>query len=420
MSVVLILLAGMFADVPHWPGFLGAGATTASPDSIPLTWSPTQNMAWKSEIPGYGQSSPVVWNDRVFVTSVNGENKETLHVVCFSLKSGEMLWDYSAPSTNPETSSVYISRAAPTAVVDQDRVYAYFEGGDVHALTHAGEKVWTRSLTADYGKPTNKFGVSGSPAQTVDRIFILIDDPGTSYLVALDKGTGTVAWKMDRTSRQSWSSPTVITTGETTQIVCSSAGSVDGYDAIDGKLLWTYADVGGNTGTTPLPVGDGSFLLAASAGREGANTEKAKESNGLMTIKKSGDQWVPSFAWKTDTATPSWASPMAHAGYAYWINRTGVVYCFDVATGKSVYTERITQSAWATPVGIGDRIYVFGKDGLTTVLATGPEFKVLGTNELWTADAPPVNRIPTAPETSAERQQSVARDDPRLRRRAVG
>ena len=98
MSVVLFLLAGMFADVPHWPGFLGAGATAASPESIPLTWSPTQNMAWKSEIPGYGQSSPVVWNDRVFVTSVDGENKETLHVVCYSLKSGERLWDYSAPS----------------------------------------------------------------------------------------------------------------------------------------------------------------------------------------------------------------------------------------------------------------------------------------------------------------------------------
>jgi outer membrane protein assembly factor BamB len=153
-------------------------------------------------------------------------------------------------------------------------------------------------------------------------------------------------------------------------------------------------------------VGDGRFLVAASPGRDGERTEKAKESNGLMKISRSGDQWVPEFAWKTDTATPSWASPVAYRGYAYWINRTGVVYCFEIESGKSVYTERIPQSVWATPVGIGDRLYCFGKDGLTTVLATGPEFKVLAGNELWSAEKPPVNRTPAPDESSPERSRA--------------
>ena len=409
MSALWILLTGLVLEVPpQWPGFLGAGATPVAAETVPLTWSPTENLAWTREIPGYGQSSPVVWGDRIFLTSVEGENKETLHVLCFSLQSGELLWDHKAASTNPERSSVYISRAAPTPVVDAERVFAYFEGGDVLTLTHAGEPVWTRSLTADYGKPQNEFGLSASPVQTADRVFILVDDPGPSYLIALDKKSGDVAWKSDRVSRSSWSSPSVITTGDTTHIVCSSAGSVDGYDPKTGQLLWTYAEVGGNTGTTPLPVGDGRFLVAASAGREGNNAELARQSNGLMSISRRGETWVSEFRWRADGATPSWASPIGYQGYAYWINRSGVVYCMDLQTGESMYTERLRQSAWATPVGVGDRIYCFGKEGKTTVLAAGPEFKVLATSELWTEDAPPVNHGPTTEETSPERQQAAA------------
>ena len=150
MFTFWILWASLFHDAPsQWPGFLGAGASSIVAESIPLEWSPQKNMAWTREIPGYGQSSPVIWGDRIFLTSVDGPNKEMLHVVCYSLQSGDQLWDVETPSTNPEKSSVYISRAAPTPVVDAERVYAYFEGGDVLAVSHTGEKVWARSLSND-------------------------------------------------------------------------------------------------------------------------------------------------------------------------------------------------------------------------------------------------------------------------------
>ena len=108
-------------------------------------------------------------------------------------------------------------------------------------------------------------------------------------------------------------------------------------------------------------------------------------------------------------ATPSWASPFLHQGYAYWVNRVGVVYCIDVATGEQKYAQRTKQSCWATPIAIGDRIYFFGKEGTTTVLAAGPEFKQLAVNELWPADAPPSdNGAPKTDETSTERKQANA------------
>jgi outer membrane protein assembly factor BamB len=335
----------------------------------------------------------VIYDNKVFLTTVEGLQKEKLHVLCYSLNTGEKLWDAVISSTNPEKNSYYISRAAPTPVVDAHGVYAYFESGDVIACDLDGKVLWQQSLAKDYGKPENEFGLSASPVQTDANIVILIDDAGPSYLVALNKQTGAVSWKTDRTSRKSWSSPAIMNIGGAPQIVCSSDGSVDGYDPATGKLLWTYAEISGNTGTTPLPVGDGLFLISAGLGRETTNVENAKKSNGLMKVTKEGDQWKADMVWRTTEATTSWASPIVHQGLAYWINRAGVIFCFDVETGEKVYSQRIKQGGWATPFAVGDHVYVFGKDGVTTVLAAGKEFKVLAENQLWTPENPPKDTI---------------------------
>jgi outer membrane protein assembly factor BamB len=193
------------------------------------------------------------------------------------------------------------------------------------------------------------------------------------------------------------------------QVVVSSAGSVDGYDPANGALLWTLSDVGGNTATTPLPAGPDQFFIAASPGRSGENTEAAKASNGVVRVRRVNGVWSAEKVWVTPEATPSWASPIAHEGLAYWINRVGVVYCMDLTTGEAKYTERSKQSCWATPLAVGDRIYLFGKEGITTVIAAGPEFTELASNELWPSDQPPVdNGAPRPDETSPERQRGNA------------
>ncbi|MFN9823511.1 MAG: PQQ-binding-like beta-propeller repeat protein [Planctomyces sp.] len=410
MSSLLLLLSLLLpADPPAWPGFLGVGATPIEPASIPLNWSPTQNVAWDASLPGHGQSSPVIWNDLAFVTPVEGDNKEICHTLCIALSDGKILWDHRHQSTAPDPNSVYISRAAPTPVVDAKHVFAFFESGDLVALTHDGQHVWTTSLSKLYARFTNKFGLSSSPVQTADSVIILVDDEGPSYLVALSKTDGSVLWKTDRTSRTSWSSPALLTLAGQPQVIVSSAGSVDAFDPATGKLLWTYSDIGGNTGTTPLPAGPDAFFVAASPGRTGENSEGAKKSNALIRVSRDGDSWKIEKPWMSAEATPSWASPFQHQGSAYWVNRVGVVYCIDVATGEQKYAQRTKQSCWATPVAIGDRIYFFGKEGTTTVLAAGPEFKQLAVNELWPADAPPSdNGAPKTDETSTERKQANA------------
>ena len=410
MNYAMLMSLLVFAAEPtaNWPGFLGTGRTPIDPQTIPVRWSGTENLAWSRTIVGYGQSSPVIWGDKVYVTAVDGLKKETLHVLCVSLKDGAVAWDHTAESSSPQKNSVYISRGAPTPVVDESGVYAYFESGDIVALTHEGKPRWSRSLSRDYGPPQNEFGLSASPVQTPDRIMVLIDDLGPSYLVAVSKATGDILWKTDRTSRKSWTSPALIPFGEGVQLVASSAGSVAGYDPTTGKRLWEFTGVGGNTGTTPTLAGDGAFLVAASPGREGDQTEEAKKSNGIMRVEQLGGEWVPRFAWTNPAPTPSWGSPIVHQGHAYWVNRGGVVYCLDAASGQIAYIERTKQACWATPVGIGDRIYIFGKDGLTTVLAAGSEFRIIAENPLWSPDQPPPNNAPSVEDESEERRRSAA------------
>lgn len=409
MHALCLALLVLAADDPaRWPGFLGANATPPVVEAIPQDWAPDKNVAWKADLPGHGQSSPVVWGDKVFVTSIEGDMKEKCHVIALALADGKTLWTHTFESSDPVKNSTFVSRAAPTPVTDGQAVYAFFESGDVVALSLEGKVLWTRSLSKDYGKFKNKFGLSASPVQTKDSIIILVDDEGPSYLVSLRKTDGSVIWKTDRTSRVSWSSPALVTQGDDQQVVCSSAGSVDGYNPTTGEKLWSYDDVDGNTAATPLGFASGQFLVGASAGRDGGTAEGAKRSNFAMAIETADGKSVPKILWKSEQATTSFGSPVVYAGHAYWVNRSGVVYCIDAATGEPRYTQRTKQSVWATPVGIGERLYLFGKDGLTTVIATGPKYSVLAENQLWNPDDFKPDPAKAAAEDTEEKRRSAA------------
>lgn len=366
---------------PKWPGFLGAGASAVDPQTIPLKWSPTENIAWKTKLPGRGQSSPVIWNGRVFVTAIDGSMKDKCFVTALDLADGHELWRHSVDASQKVRSNYFQSRSAPTPVVDGERVYAFFETGNFVALTHEGKPVWSRSLTKDFGEVETNIGLAASLLQTSDSVIVLVDHEGPSYLAALDKSSGETRWKADRDSRKSYASPSLVPVGDASQIVVSSDGTVDGYDPASGKLLWSFDEVGGNTSTTPLPIGNGRFLISAAPGMHGERETSARKSNLVMQIEKTADGFQPKILWQTETM-PSFASPMVHQGCAYWVNRAGVVFCFDAETGKQLFTQR-TQLCWTTPIGLGDRVYFFGKDGITTVLSAGAEANVLAENQLW-------------------------------------
>ncbi|MDA7885640.1 PQQ-like beta-propeller repeat protein [Pirellulales bacterium] len=404
-----ILYFGIFiprthAESPQWPSFLGAGKSFIEPDSIPVKWGLNRNKAWEQQLPGHGQSSPVIYDNDIFVTAISGDMKNSNHVLSLDLMDGSTNWEFIQETSNKAKNSVYISRAAPTPAVDKNGVYAFFESGDLMAISFSGEELWRRCLTDVYGPIENEFGIASSLAQYEEQLFVLIDNSAKSYLLAVSKQDGRTLWCSERQSRISWSSPAIVNLDNKNQVICSSAGSIDSYDPKNGSLLWSYEKVSGNTVTTPVDYGVNSIFIGASVGRDGKNATEAQKSNMVLTAELTNGSWTPKKIWCPEKATSSFGSPIHAAGYVYWVNRAGVVFCHDFQTGKQCYSERLSSSCWATPFQIGDRIYFFGKNGVTDVIKTGPKFITLSTNELWGSEDDTLDSKLIASETDKERK----------------
>jgi outer membrane protein assembly factor BamB len=383
--LILSLFLGADATPSQaWPGFRGDGSSTSTAKNLPLTWSPTENLAWRTPLPGYGQSSPVVWGDRAFVTAVDGDQKEKLFVVAVDVKTGKVAWKKEFAAGQTGKNNPMMSRAAPTPVVDKDAVYAFFESGDVVALSHAGELKWERSLAKDYGAFKNNHGVGGSPAQTDKAVVILIDDLGPSYLVALDKASGKNLWKADRKSRSSWTSPVVAKIGGKPAVLVSSSGSLTAYDAATGKELATLDGLVGNNIPSPAVAGD-LIVLGAGENRMKPDLAASAKSNCCVRLTVKGDKISFEPVWDGKKAICQHASPLVHKGHAYFVTKSGLVHCVDLKTGEEKYAERLDNQCWATPVGAGDHVFFFGKDGVTTVIKAGPDFEKVAANRFWSA-----------------------------------
>jgi outer membrane protein assembly factor BamB len=406
MNTLLLLCSLAISDgpVPSWPAFLGQGASEVDPSTIPSKWSPTENVAWKTRLPGKGQSSPVIRGDKVYVTAIEGTMKDHCHVIALNLADGAIAWKVRLDPYQPVRSNYFQSRSAPTPLVDDNAVYAFFETGNLVAISHQGEQLWQRGLTEDYGPFESTIGIASSPLLVGQAIVLLIDHEGPSYLLAIDSKTGETLWKTDRDSRTSYASPSLVPVGDSHHIVCSSSGSIDGYDPSTGELLWTLEEeVGGNRATTPLAAGNSRFVMAASPGMHNENEGEARRTNGIVTIERSATGFHAKVLWRTEEAMPAFNTPTVHNGLAYWVNKAGVVFCYNADTGEKHYSKRIGQGCWATPVAVGERLYVFGKDGLTTVLATGTEFQLISENQLWDP-----NELPSE---SLARNRAAGRED---------
>jgi len=372
MHPALLTLVLILAADPEpgrvWPGFRGTGDSRTAAKNLPLKWSADEGIAWKARLPGYGQSSPVVWNDRVFVTAIEGDTKERLHLLCFELKTGKELWKKEFKGTQKVKISDYTSKGAPTPGVDAERVYALFESGDLIALDHDGKELWQRHLTTDYGEFKNNHGLGSSPVLSADTVLTLVAHDGTSYLLAVDKKTGKNVWRTEHTFGSCWTSPTVSSKGT---VVTSTAGTVAAFDLKDGKLVWELSGLKGNTVASPTL--DGEIAVIGSSERDG---------NVAIKLAGKGQVKADQVAWKTEEATSSFASPLIHAGHVYYTNRAGTAYCTDLKSGKTVWTSRLPASCWASPLGAGDRVYFFCTNGETIVFKTGAKEERLAENAL--------------------------------------
>lgn len=391
VAVCIWLITGVFlfctvtrAADNGWAGFQGPVPQGADVDAAPMTWSPGEGILWKVAIPGYGQSSPVTWGSRVFATSISGPKKEKCHVTAFDLKNGERLWTHELDAATQAENSNYVSKAAPTPVVDDLGIVCFFEGGNLLALSHEGQVRWQRNLVQDFGPIESRHGLAASLEQADDRVLVWVERQTDPYLLAVDKRTGQDLWKVAGLGVTSWASPRLIPVSGGQHLVLSGIGRLAGYDPATGKRLWTFEDIKGNSTPTPVPVDPGRFLIGATVGRGEGDSGKAAESNGLIAIKKSDDgSYRAEYVWKAKRATSSFGSPLAYRGNAYYVNAAGVLFCLDLETGEERYSNRLAESIWATPIPLGDRIGIFGKGGTVSMVSAGPTFDRLAENATW-------------------------------------
>lgn len=377
------------ADQPKlWPAFQNSGQPTVAAETIPTQWSAEKNVAWTADIPGYGQSTPIVAHDQVVVTSTSGDNKDNYHVESYALLTGEKLWQIDMKNPSPFANTPMVSRAAPSAVATEEGFIALFEGGVVVALNKDGSKIWEKDLVAAYGPIEARHGLSSSLEQFADHVLVWIERGENPYLLALDKKSGNEVWKVAGVGATSWSSPRLLAVGDQQHLICSASGKIVGYDPATGNRLWEFTDISNNSSCTPMPVGNGRFLIGASDGRGETTPGAAAKSNGLIEVVPQADgTFKVGFKWRATKATSTFGSPVVAGKTAAIVNRTGVLYRFDLETGEEVSMERTDAGGiWATPIVAGDYLYLFGYKGTTSVinLKDGTE---IAKNRLWDAES---------------------------------
>ncbi|MCE9567018.1 MAG: PQQ-binding-like beta-propeller repeat protein [Planctomycetes bacterium] len=371
MLLVLAIPANTLAAPPDvWPGFRGTGDSISEAKQLPLKWSATENIAWTAELPGFGQSSPVVWKDKVFVTSVEGEFKDTLHVLCFDLATGKEKWKKTFAGAIKVKTSDYVSKGAPTPIATADRVVALFETGDLFALDHDGKELWQRSLVKDFGNFSGQHGLGTSPVLAGDAVLVLVAQAKSPYLLAVDAGTGKDRWRTEDNFGSSWSSPTVVKVGDTLTALVSSSGLAAGFDVKTGKRLWEVDGLKGNTVASPTAFGDLALM---------GSSDKTSQ----MVVRLDGEVAAEKrIAWRSTSATSSFGSPLVYKDLAYSVSREGNVVCLDPKTGKEHWDTRLPASCWASPIGGAGRVYFFTRDGVCIVAKAGNEFEQLAENKL--------------------------------------
>lgn len=360
-----------------WSGFQNGGRFTVS--NLPETWDPqSKSVAWKVDIQGYGQSTPVVFGDQVFVTSTSGKNKDEYHLVAYALADGSKRWQHDFKNPSPEESNNYVSRAAPSPVVDTQGIIVSFEGGVVASFSHDGKLRWSKNLVEQYGSIKARHGLASSLEQDKQNVYVWVEREQDPYLVALSKSTGDLVWKSPGVGATSWSSPRLLDVAGKPQLVCSSSGKIAGYDAATGNKLWEFSSLANNTTCTPIPVSEGRFLIGASDGRGEQSGTQTAASSGLIEVKALSDgKYSVDFVWRAEKATCSFGSPIAAGDRVWMVNRAGVLYQLDLETGKQLSAERVScGSVWATPLATSEKLYLFGQKGTTSIveLATAKEF----------------------------------------------
>lgn len=396
----LLFASCAMAEVPgDWPRWRGPFDNGVARGDAPLEWSDTKNVAWKVAIPGLGNSSPVIWEDRIFLTTAvptspgpaqtgsgaggfgqgaRGEQPEhRLVVMALNRHTGKVVWERTAAVVKPHEGfhRRYGSFASNSPVTDGRRLYAFFGSNGIYCYDLDGKLLWSRDPGVKM-QMRNAFGEGTAAVLDRDTLLLNFDHEGDSFLWALNAETGEQRWKAPRREISNWAAPLVVEHDGVRQVVVSAPNKVRAYDIRNGELIWECAGLGANT--IPAPVAHNGVVYVMSGYRD----------PNLMAIRlgRKGDlTGTGAVVWSTNRGTSYTPSPVLADGKFYMLTDSGMFTCLDAATGKPYY-ERVRlpkpYNFKASPVAAGGRIYLASEEGEVIVVKMGEQFEVLATNVL--------------------------------------
>ena len=366
----------------HWRGPTGNGTSaTAKP---PLHWDNKKNIKWKTAIPGHGSSSPVVWENKIFVTAAvgpkegkNPRTKQQFTLYCIDRANGKIIWERVPAHTVPhEGHHADHGFASASPMTDGKRVFASFGSRGLFVYDMEGNLLWSRD---DFGKmeTRNGFGEGSSPALHGETVIMPWDHEGQSKVIAINAATGKNRWQTPRDEPTSWDTPLVVEHGGKKQVITSGENFAMGYDFESGKEIWRCP------GQTQRPVASAvsaDGIVYIGSGFRGAYL-------GAFSLDARGNiKGKDAVLWEKNENTPDIASLLLSDGRVYYTARkSGILSCVDAKTGAPHYEkQRIdgVRDLYASPVAAAGRVYVTGRDGTTTVLADSEDYEVLSTNRL--------------------------------------
>lgn len=392
---------------PDWPYWRGPAADGMAVGDAPVTWSDTENVRWKTDIPGLGHSSPVVWGDFIFLTTAittgtpapaaaasapdpaaqggrgrgpGGGGPQVEHnfdVLALDRKTGKILWQRTTTTAVPHEGghNTYGSFASNSPVTDGKHVYAFFGSRGMYCYDFTGKLVWQRDFGVQL-RMRMAFGEGVAPVLHGDRLVLVFDHEGDSFMVVLDKNTGKDVWRVPRDEQSNWSAPLITTVNKRTEVIVAATNKVRSYDLDSGKVIWECAGLGANPIPQPVRQDDLVFvmtgyrnpmLMAIRLGREGDLTG----TDAVVWSQTRGNSYTP--------------SPVIFDNKFYAVTDNGMVSCYNARTGEPYYHQtRLpkTYSFKSSPVGANGKLYLATENEDVVVLRMGEKFEVLATNTM--------------------------------------
>ncbi|MBA3887403.1 MAG: PQQ-binding-like beta-propeller repeat protein [Acidobacteria bacterium] len=408
LTLCLLLAIAATPQAQNWPGFRGLHAAgTGDGEHPPLTWDAdtSRNVAWKVAIPGLAHSSPIVWGDRLYVTTAVSRDAESVFRPGFSpdgrpasddvvhswrlssleTSTGRIVWERVAHEGRPRsTRHPKSSQASSTPVTDGRYVVAFFGSEGLYCYDTDGRLVWKRDLgileAGSIYYPDRQWGTASSPVIAGDKVILQADLQSGSFVAAYDLATGDVAWRTPREELPSWASPGFVA-GSSPQVVTNGARYIRGYDVHTGRELWRAANT--SEIAVPTPVHSNGLIFVTS-GYGPTKPIAAIRVGALGDLSlPAGETSSRGIAWSSSRGGSYISTPLVYGRYLYTLSANGVLACYEASTGTLVYERRVADRGGAysaSPVAADGRIYLSSEDGEVHVVKAGSSYEVLATN----------------------------------------